>query len=65
MTQKTIKTLIDEFYSKPLKKNYSTNKTDVHHIDDIRSLDILDRKDYGPENNRNYRYLSVLIDKFQ
>ena len=64
MTQKNIKIFIDEIYSKPPKKNYVTNKTDVYHIDDIWSLDILDLKDYGPENNRNYRYVLVTIDNF-
>ena len=55
MTQKTITFFIDEFYSKPPKKIYRTNKTDVYHIDDIWSLDILDLTGYGPENNRGYR----------
>ena len=45
------------------KKIYSTNKTDVYHIDDIWSLDILDLKDYGPEKN-SYRYVLVIIDSF-
>ena len=62
MTQKNIKIFINEIYSKPPKKNYVTNKTDVYHIDDIWSLDILDLKDYGPENNRGYRYVLVTID---
>ena len=44
MTQKTIKIFIDEVYSKPLEKNYMTNQTDVYHIDDIWSLDIIDLK---------------------
>ena len=52
MTQKNIKIFINEIYSKPPRRNYTTNKTDVFHIDDIWSLDILDLKDYGPENNR-------------
>ena len=64
MSQKNIKIFINEIYSKPPKKNYVTNKTDVYHIDDIWSLDILDLKDYGPENNRNYRYVFVIIDNF-
>ena len=64
MTQKNIKIFINEIYSKPPKKNYITNKTDVYHIDDIWSLDILDLKDYGPENNRSYRYVLVTIDNF-
>ena len=38
MTQKNIKIFINEIYSKPPRKNYATNKTDVYHIDDIWSL---------------------------
>ena len=64
MSQKNIKIFIDEIYSKGPKKNYATNKTDVYHIDDTWSLDILDLKDYGPENNRGYRYVLVIIDNF-
>ena len=64
MTQKNIKIFINEIYSKPPRRNYPTNKTDVYHIDDIWSLDILDLKDYGPENNRGYRYCLVIIDNF-
>ena len=64
MTQKNIKVFINEIYSKPPKKNYATNKTDVYHIDNIWSLDILDLKDYGPENNKGYRYVLVTIDNF-
>ena len=64
MTQKNIKIFINEISSKPPKKNYATNKTDVYYIDGIWSLDILDLKDYGPENNRKYRYVLVVIDNF-
>ena len=64
MNQKNIKIFINEIYSKPPKRNYATNKTDVYFIDDIWSLDILDLKDYGPENNRGYRYVLVTIDNF-
>ena len=64
MIQKNIKIFINEIYSKPPKKNCITNKTDVYHIDDIWSLVILDLKDYGPQNNRNYRYVTVTIDNF-
>ena len=42
MTQRAIKILINEIYSKPPRKNYSTNNTDVYYIDDIWSLDLLD-----------------------
>ena len=64
MTQKNIKIFINEIYSKPPKKNYITNKTNVYYIDDIWSLDILHLKDYGPKNNRGYRYVLVIIDNF-
>ena len=64
MTHKNIKIFINEIYSKPPKKYYNTNKTNVYYIDDTWSLDILDLKDYGPENNRNYRYVLVIIDNF-
>ena len=64
MTQKNIKVFINEIYSKQPKKNYATNKTDVYYIDDVWSLDILDLKDYGPENNIGYRYILVIIDNF-
>ena len=45
---------VSKSYSKPSKENYATNK-DVYYDDDIWTLDILDLKDYGPENNRGYR----------
>ena len=64
MTQKNIKIFINKIYSKGTKKFYATNKTDVYYIDDIWSVDILDLKDYGPENNRSYRYVLVIIDIF-
>ena len=41
MTQKNTKKFINEIYSKPSKKNYATNKTDVYRIDYIWSWDIL------------------------
>ena len=47
MTQRTIKIFIAETHPKALKTNYITNKTDVYHIDDTWSLDILGLKDYG------------------
>ena len=64
MTQKNIKIFMNEIYSEQPRKSYATNKTDVYHIDDIWFLDILDLKDYGPENNRGYRYVLVVIDNF-
>ena len=64
MSQKNIKIFINEIYSKGPRKSYPTNKTEVYHIDDIWSLDFLDLKDYGIENNRGYRYVLVTIDNF-
>ena len=64
MTQKNIKIFTNEIYSKPPRKYYPTNKTNVYFIDDIWSLDILDLKDYGTNNNRGYRYVLVTIDNF-
>ena len=64
MTQKTIKIFIKEVYSIGQEQNYITKKTDVYHIDDIWSLDILDLNNYGPENNRGYRYVLVEIENF-
>ena len=64
MTQKNIKTFTNEVYSEPPKTNYVTHKTDVYHIDEIWSLDILDLTDYGPKNNRGYRYVLVIFDNF-
>ena len=52
MSQKNIKIFIDEIYSKGPKRNYAATKTDVYHIDDIWSLDIIDLKDYGPEKTK-------------
>ena len=64
MSHKSTKIFINEICSKPPKKNYTTNKIDVYHIDDISSLDILDLKDYGSENNRSYTYVFLVIDNF-
>ena len=55
MSQKNTRIFINEIYSKPPKRNDPTNKTDVYHIDEVWSLDILDLKNYGPKNNRGYR----------
>ena len=64
MIQKSIKIFIKEIYSKGPKKNYATNKTEVYSIVDIWSLEILDSKDYSPENNRRHRYVFVVFNNF-
>ena len=58
------KIFIDEIYNKPPKKNYDTNKTIVKHIGHTWSLDLLDLIEYGPKNNRGYRFILVIIDNF-
>ena len=58
------KIFIDEIYSKPPNKNYSTNKTIIKSIDDTWSSDLLDMNDYGIKNNKGYRYILVVIDNF-
>ena len=59
MTQKNPKKFINEMYSKAPNTFHPTNRTDVYQIDDIWSLDLLDLKDYGAENNTGYRYVLV------
>ena len=64
MTQKSIKMFKNEIYAKGVKQNYKTNKTIVSDIDDIWSLDILDLRDYGVENNKSYTFTLLVIDNF-
>ena len=64
MKKDITKIFINENYSKPLHKNYETNKTMIKFIDDNWSSDLLDMNDYGPKNNRGYRYILVVIDNF-
>ena len=45
-------------------RNYPTNKTKIKSIDDIWSSDLLDMNDYGPKNNKGFRYILVVIDNF-
>ena len=59
-----IKIFIDEIYSKPPKKNYSTNKKVYNHIDEIWSIDLADMIDYKKSNNKGFRYIFVIIDNF-
>ena len=58
------KTFINEIYSKPPLRNYPTNKIMIRSIDDTWSSDLFDMNDYGPKNNRGYRYILVVIDNF-
>ena len=58
------KIFIDEIYSKPPKKNYSTNKIIYNHIDEIWSIDLADMIDYKTSNNKGFRYIFIVIDNF-
>ena len=53
---------IDGNFSKKPKKKYHTNKNDVYHIHDSRSLENLGLKEYSPETDRGFRYVFVVID---
>ena len=64
MKRDLTKIFIDEIYSKSPNKNYSTNKTIIKSVDDTWSSDLLDMNDYGIKNNKGYRYILVVIDKF-
>ena len=64
MKKHLTKIFIDEIYSKPFKKNFPSNKTIIKSIDDTWSSDLLDMNDYGPKNNKGYRYILVVIDNF-
>ena len=58
------KTLIDQIYSKPPKKNYPTIKKIYNHIDEIWSIDLADFSDYKTSNNKGYGYIFNIIDNF-
>ena len=59
-----IEIFVDEIYSKPPKKNYSTNKIIYNHIDEIWSIDLADMIDYKISNNKGFRYIFIVIDNF-
>ena len=58
------KIFVDEIYSKPPKRNYETNKLVYNHIDEIWSIDLADMIDYKISNNKGFRYIFIIIDKF-
>ena len=58
------KIFINEIYSSPPKNKYPTNKTIIKSIDDTWSSDLLGMNDYGNKNNKNYRYILVVFNKF-
>ena len=64
MKKDLTKNFIDEIYSSPPENNYPTNKTIIKSIDDSWSSDLSDINEYGVKNNKGYRYILVVIDKF-
>ena len=64
MKRDLTKIFVDEIYSKPPMRNYPTNKTIIKSIDDTWSSHLLDMNDYGPKNNKGFRYILVVIDNF-
>ena len=58
------KTFIDEMYSSPPKKNFPTNKIIYNHIDEIWSIDLADFSDYKTSNNKGYRHIFIIFEKF-
>ena len=59
-----IKIFVDEIYSKPTLRNYSTKKITYYYIDEIWSIDLADFSDYKTSNNKGYRYIFINIDNF-
>ena len=64
MKRDLTKFFIDEIYSSPPRKNYETNKVICNHIDEIWSIDLADMTDYKNSNNKRFRYIFVIIDKY-
>ena len=58
------KIFIEETYSSPPKKNYETNKIVYNNIDEIWSIDLADMIDYKISNNKQFRYIFIIIDNF-
>ena len=46
------------------RKRIRTQKTNIYFIDNTWSLDVLELKDYGLENNRGYINAPVILDDF-
>ena len=64
MKKDLTKIFIDEIYSSPPKKNYPTNKIIYNHVDEIWSINLADIIDYKISNNKEFRYIFIIIDDF-
>ena len=65
MKKELNKIFISGLYLPSPKKISETNKTLTKSIDDSWSSDLFVMYDYGPKNNRGYRYTLVVIDNFR
>ena len=59
-----IKIFIDEICSTPLRKIYPSNKIICNHVDDIWLIDLVDMIDYKTSNNKDFRYIFIIIDNY-
>ena len=64
MKKDLTKIFIDEIYSKPPRKIYETNEIVYNNIDEIWSIDLADMIDYKISNNKQFRYIFIVIDNF-
>ena len=64
MKKDLTKILINEIYSKALRKKNETNKIILNHIDETWSIDLADLIDYKISNNKGFRYIVITIDNF-
>ena len=64
MKKDLTKIFIDEIYSKPPLRNYETSKIIYNHIDEIWSIDLVDKFNYKISNNKGFRYIFVIIDNY-
>ena len=58
------KIFLDEIYSKPPMRNYSTNKIVYTYVAELWSIDLADMIDYKSSNNKGYRYIFIMVDNF-
>ena len=58
------KSFIIEIYSKPPKKNYSTDKISCNHFDEILCIDLADFSDYKFPNDNGFTYIFNIFDNF-
>ena len=60
MYEKLVENFIVEICSERSKMNLPTGKSIVKIVDDTWNLDLLDLVEYGTDNNRRFRFVSVV-----